>query len=591
MSNYFKEILILLGDERKKIPGILGLFISLSMLDLIGLGLVGPFVALIVDSERVFYGTMGSVIELLGLPQDQKFLIILAGSLILGVFLLKAISMIGINWLIMKFGLKQELRLRSFLMRAYQSMPYEEYLNRNSAEYIHTILGLAGQFSNVIQVMLHITTALIVGIVILIVLFITNAEVLISLIGMLGIILFFFDRIFKRKLKNYGAKLNIAGKSMVQGIHEGIEGLKELRVLGFEDFFHQKFLVGAIENTKYHMRSGIISTAPRYLLEFMMVSFMVLLVFWSLLVGQNLKDIMPTLGVFGVAILRLMPSATLLSSSLTQLRFARDSISRLHNDFTQLNSLSPLADAQNSLRPSEKNEHIDATFTSMKLNNVNFRYQNTKCSVLKDITLEIYAGESVGLIGPSGTGKTTLVDVILGLLKPHKGYIQFNGKTLGYNMKSWYTQVAYLPQSVFLIDNSLRHNVAIGVAEDKIDEEALFQALKKARLMELISQLPNGVDTNIGERGVRLSGGQRQRVALARAFYHGRSVLVMDESTSALDNNTEQEIIEEIKLLKGQVTLIVIAHRLTTLQHCDRIYRLDDGLIVEQGSYQQVVKN
>ena len=317
---------------------------------------------------------------------------------------------------------------------------------------------------------------------------------------------------------------------------------------------------------------------------------MVLLVFWSLLVEENLKGILPTLGVFGVAILRLMPSATLLTSSLTQLRFARDSISRLHFDFTHLNSLSHFAYIDNSLLASEKNEDIEDTFSSMKLNNVYFRYQNTKYPVLKDITLEIYAGESVGLIGPSGTGKTTLVDVILGLLKPQEGSIKLNGKSLDDKIKSWYSQVAYLPQSVFLIDNSLRQNVAIGVAENKIDEDALFKALKKARLMELISQLPNGLDTEIGERGVRLSGGQRQRVALARAFYHGRSVLVMDESTSALDNNTEQEIIEEIKQLKGKVTLIVIAHRLTTLKHCDRIYRLDDGGIVEQGSYQQVVE-
>ena len=220
-----------------------------------------------------------------------------------------------------------------------------------------------------------------------------------------------------------------------------------------------------------------------------------------------------------------------------------------------------------------------------------FTYQKTKCPALKQVTLNIRAGESIGLIGPSGSGKTTMVDVLLGLLEPQKGEIYYNGKDLIESLDEWRAQVAYLPQQVFIIDNSLRNNIALGMEDEEIDDVQLHEAIRQARLTELVEQLPDGVETILGERGIRLSGGQRQRVALARAFYHGRSVLVMDEATSALDNETEQEIVEEIRHFKGKKTMIVIAHRLTTVQHCDRIYRLENGEITETGSPDQVLNN
>ena len=221
---------------------------------------------------------------------------------------------------------------------------------------------------------------------------------------------------------------------------------------------------------------------------------------------------------------------------------------------------------------------------------VGYRYPNTRQEALRDLDLVIRAGESIGLIGPSGSGKTTLVDVLLGLLEPQTGVLEYNGHPLQKTLSEWRRQVAYLPQQVFLIDNSLRCNVALGETASEIEESRLQEALRQARLSELVEQLPQGVNTILGERGVRLSGGQRQRVALARAFYHGRSVLVMDEATSALDNETEKEIVAEIQRLKGQKTMIVIAHRLTTVQHCDRIYRLDKGRIVEAGTPEQILK-
>ena len=305
-----------------------------------------------------------------------------------------------------------------------------------------------------------------------------------------------------------------------------------------------------------------------------MVVFVVTLVLLMLLLGYDLQVLVPTLGMFGVAALRLTPAANTLSTSLIQLRYVRDSISRLHRDFQTVTPV-PFEARQSPLgiAPDE--------FRCLALDKVRFTYPNARQPVLKTLSLEIRAGESIGLIGPSGSGKTTLVDVMLGLLKPQAGELRYNDRPLQDALAQWRAQVAYLPQQTFLIDDTLRHNVALGVEDTEIDENRVKDALKQARLEQLVDELPEGTDTILGERGVRLSGGQRQRVALARAFYHGRSVLVMDEATSALDNETEREIVEEIRRLKGQMTLIVIAHRLTTVQHCDRICSLQNGAIVE----------
>jgi len=314
-----------------------------------------------------------------------------------------------------------------------------------------------------------------------------------------------------------------------------------------------------------------------------MVTFVVALVVLNIMLGRDLTALVPTLGVFGVAALRLIPAANALSSSLLQLRYSRDSIARLHADVVALEHV--------SLESSESFGQVPSQpFRSLVLDRVQFTYPNSTTPALKELDMEIRADESIGLVGASGSGKTTLVDVLLGLLEPQHGELRYNGRPLKESLAQWRSQVAYLPQQVFLIDNTLRRNVALGLEDHEIDEARLTEALRQARLAELVAQLPDGVETILGERGVRLSGGQRQRVAIARAFYHGRDVLVMDEATSALDNETEREIVEEIRRLKGQKTLIVIAHRLTTVRHCERIFRLRDGRIVEQGTFDEVFR-
>jgi len=294
------------------------------------------------------------------------------------------------------------------------------------------------------------------------------------------------------------------------------------------------------------------------------------------LFGNNLKALVPTIGFIGMAALRLLPVIHGLSNSLVHLRHNRFAVGWLYTDLIKLKE-SPKSVCKSY------NKSTNGEFHELVLDGIQYFYPESKMPALDQISLRIQEGETVGFIGPSGAGKTTLVDLMLGLLKPSKGSLLYNGEELKGSLSRWQSQIAYLPQQVFLIDNTLRNNVALGINDNEIDDQLVHESLNNASLQEFVDTLPQGIETELGERGVRLSGGQRQRVAIARAFYHGRNVLVMDEATSALDHETESEIVEEIKRLKRKKTIIVIAHRLTTVKHCDRIYCLEKGKIVNSG--------
>jgi ATP-binding cassette, subfamily B, bacterial PglK len=589
MSNlmkYLREIIFLMGKDRKKIKWMILAFFSLSIFDLIGIGLIVPYIALIANPDIFTQSGLYPLFLSIGFSPHTEESLITLSYLLLTIFFLKTVSVIWINQTILRFCFRRGAKLRSFLMRSYQNLPYSEYTNRNSSEYVYSIQSLANQYSQVIlQSLLRLVSDGAVGIMILALLAWSNGPALLLLLLLLGGLMLTYDIFFRKSIRLFGKLSNDHSTKMIQGVHEGMEGLKEIRILGKKSFFYNVVKENAKKYSEVGAKSVVISTAPRYLLEFILVLFMVSLTFGVILLEQDSSKLLATFSMFGVASMRLIPSVNQVISGITQLRFGRHSVGLLYSDIRKLDDLSKKNRFDSNFIDLSKQE----SFESIALKNVDFYYPGKGGKILKDISIKIKAGESIGIVGSSGSGKTTMVDLLLGLLDPDKGCAFYNNMPLKENLVKWHSQVAYLPQQIFLIDNTLRNNIALGVKEEEINDGMIEEALNRARLIELVSQLPDGVNTILGERGVRLSGGQRQRIALARAFYHQRSVLILDESTSALDNETENEIVKEIRRLKGKKTIIVIAHRLTTVRHCDRIYRLDDGKIIESGSYKSVI--
>ena len=574
MIAYLKEILVVLGQDKKRLPRLLLLFFFASFLDIAGIGLIGPYVSIIMDPE-IAVNLIARYASWIYLPLEVKQLIIYMSLVLLCIFIFKTISAIWIHYKIIQFSVNHKIRLSILLMDSYQNLPYTVFLSRNSSEYIHTTQNLVGDFSGgIITTGMKMVSDGIVAMVIMIMLAITNFNALLILSSLLLVSLMIYDRIFRQKMKTYGKLANISAMRMVKGIHEGMEGLKEVRVLGHEKYFLNKVKSGATEHGQYSMFRSIVGTIPRYFIELIMILFVVLIVIITISSNNNVSELVPMIAMFGIAAIRLIPAANVIINGVMAFRFQRDSVSRLYNDVI-------------SIYPKIKQEIVHneplPPFKNLTMKNVSFRYPGANQDALSNINLEIFSGDSIGIIGQSGSGKTTLIDTLLGLLTPKNGDIFINDKRVESGAHDLRKHVAYLPQQVFIIDASFKENIALGLNEEEIDLNWLIQSVEKASLSELVAQLPQGVDTILGERGVRLSGGQRQRIAIARAFYHERDVMIMDESTSSLDTETEKEIVEEIKKLKGDKTMIVIAHRISTIKDCDKIYRLDKGKIIDYG--------
>ena len=578
---YLKEILFLMGDDKWKLPLILLLFIAMSVLEVLGIGLIAPYAALIINPNILT--EKYSFLLNFGIPIFSEDILFIMSVLLVSIFVIKALGLSLINWVIFTFCYNRQVKIRSKLMGFYQAMSYIEYTQRNSAEYIYNINLVATFTQGTLVSILRISTEIIVGSLIFLFLAFQDAFVLFMLVILLGSFTFIYDFIFRKKITQYGKLLNIYSTEMFKNIKESVNGIKEVRILGKEDYFFNRVIKNTIGLSKAMKMSDFISSIPRYFLELLMILFVVLLVVFYSLQEKNLELVVPVLTMFSVAAIRLFPSVNQIVSGISHIRFGRPAVSLLYEDLKKSENIiieEPLSNMKTATE-----------FESIEVNNISFSYPTRDYKVISDLSFKINKGDSVGIIGPSGSGKTTLLDILLGLIEVDTGSILYNGKDLSEHRQEWKSHVAYIPQNVFIIDDNIVRNIALGVSDELVDFARLNNAIDQSRLRELVEQMPEGINTMLGESGIQLSGGQRQRIALARAFYHNRDVLVMDEATSSLDDETEKEIVNEINNLKVEKTLIVIAHRLSTVKHCDYIYRIEKGVIIAQGDYSSVVGN
>lgn len=599
---YLSKFLYVISASRSKLLLILCFFLIISALDAVGIGLIGPFIALATNSDSIkrndwlleFYkysniGNLNHFIAFLGL-------------IIVVFFYLKSFLYYWIQQYVLEFCYAQQVRLRLRLMDTYLLLPYTFHLKTNSANIIQNIVTESANFTYAISIPLFNATAnAFVLFVILLLLAKTDFLATVTILGLLLLAAAPFHY-FRHKITNWGKDNIDSLTETVRVVNHAIGGFKEVKVIGCESFFESQLSAQAHKFSRAASRFHSVQQLPRIVVEVILMTFIVGFVSLALFFSERSENLISVLGIFAIASIRILPSANQLMNCVNTLRNAKPTLDRVYLVLKELENpevarylkmfrgLSPDNTAKNSFnsfdslqtRPLDFNERI-------VLNKVKYTYPGVTENALSDVSLTIKKGESIGLMGRSGAGKTSLVDVLLGLLIPQFGDIQVDGFSIYENLRAWQGLVGYIPQSIFLMDDTIERNIAFGVPDHRIDQQRLKRAIHLAQLSELVEQLPEGVKSLVGERGTLLSGGQRQRIGIARALYHEREILVLDEATSALDNETEKLISESIRALSGTKTIIIIAHRLSTIEHCDRIYEMEKGRVVRSGSYQEIV--
>jgi ABC-type multidrug transport system fused ATPase/permease subunit len=593
MTHFLTKLLYITKGNHKSLIAMLFLFILVSGLEVFGTGMIAPFIAIAINTDTIknIYW-LDLIYKQLHLNSEQQFLILL-GLVVVIAFYLKAFLAFNAQKTVFKFSSDLKRKLSCKLLKAYIEAPYSYHLRINSATLIQNIISTTDAVCiGIVSTFLTFISNTVIILALMLLLIKTDAIALI-LIAVLLLISFGLLYPMKDRLAHWSKEGFDAYGEMIRITNHGLGGLKETRVIGCESYFENQME----EQSKIYAKSSTLASAysnlSRFVLEPLMMSFLISFTFLFITLNQNqTQNLTGVLGIFALASVRLLPAVGNLISGINMIRGNSYSLDRLFFDLKELEKEKLISDfdyarVSNKLLP--KGQQAFRFSDKVILDSLTFQYPNTTRNVLEDISLSIRKGESIGLIGKSGAGKTTLVDVILGLFIPQFGDIKVDGVSVYSNLRAWQNMLGYVPQSIFLIDDTLERNIAFGVPDHLIDQNRLKKAIEMAQLSEVVDQLPDGVKTIIGERGVLLSGGQRQRVGIARVLYHEREILVFDEATAALDTETEHLITEATKALAGNKTIIIIAHRLSTIEHCDCIYQLEQGRIVKSGSYQEVI--
>lgn len=597
MIGYLSKFFYILSGERKQLFLLLLFFILTSLMEAIGIGLIGPFIALASNPEFIYQNPwLHWFYTKSGFQNARQFLYLLS-AVTLGILYFKSVLTFYGQKYVFKFSFKQQGELSAKLLHAYLAAPYTFHLTRNSALLIQNIVNETARFCD--SFMLPLLTSVVNVTIIFALILLLSRTNLTATLSVAGILLPTFGLIyfFRHKISKWGQESSESNTEMIRVINHGLGGLKETRILGCESYFENQMRVQIDKFASALSAFQAFSILPRILLEAILVSFLVGFTIIFLLSNQNTENLTSVLGVFAMASIRLLPSVSNTIYAFGTMRNSTYAVDKVYYDLKEIENVD-FSQKQKLLDHLSLRKLLNANSYSkcclpfkqeIVLDNIIYRYPSATETNLKGISLHLKKGQTIGIIGKSGAGKTTLVDVVLGLLTPESGDIRVDGKTIYDDLRSWQNLIGYIPQSIFLIDDTIERNITFGVPDDLIDRQRLEKAIQSAQLEELIEQLPDGLQTVVGERGVRLSGGQRQRIGIARVLYHEREILVLDEATAALDNETESLVSDAIRSLSGTKTIIIIAHRLSTLEHCDRVYSIEKGRIVRSGSYQEVV--
>lgn len=575
-----RKIVYILSESQKKESVLLGLvIIGRVIFELLGVTAIYPFLQAILTPEVVMENKYIAPFVLFFHIETAKDILVLIGAALMLVYIFKNIYVIFSYYVQYNYGTKVQKELSIKILNSYMSRPYSFFLNINSSEILRTcnndVSGVYTVLGCIFDVVAEGLSVGIIGIYI----FFTDpfmaaaAMLLVAFFG--GVIIFLYKPIMKR----LGRKEMSAQAEKSKAIYQTVNGVKELYVMQRRELFMDEYIRAADDVRRISRNRDFLGASPERIIEGVCVSGLIGVVVIRLLLGVDVMSFVPQLGMLAMAAFKILPSVGKVSNRITTIVYYLPVLDNIYKVIVKADEYEKELMQYQYMHKSGSDDGQDVDFRDkISIQNVVWKYNENKSNILEGLQLDIQKGESVALIGPSGAGKTTLADIILGLLQPQTGCVYMDGKDVYAMPKQWAKIIGYVPQNVFLMDDTVRKNVAFGLKD--IDDKKIWEALEEAQIKDFVERLPHGLDTIVGERGVKFSGGQRQRIAIARALYNNPQILVLDEATSALDNETESAVMESVNALQGKMTLIIVAHRLTTIRSCDKIYEIKDGKAV-----------
>ena len=577
MRKIYNKVRVLLdGKQKRQMVGIVFLMLIGGVLESLGIAMIAPVMQVVIDPKKVQESRLLSgIYDLFNLSSTTQLAAIIMVAIIL-TFVIKNIFLYFMNVVQLRFVYTNQFATSRRMMINFMQRPYEYYLNADTTVIQRNITSDVNNLYALILSCLQLISEMIVFVCLVAILLSQDARMTITIAVLLVIVLLVIKYFIKPVMVKAGQDNQDYYSGLYKWIYESVTGIKEIKVANKENYFINGYADCGAGYVNAVQKYNLYNSTPRLLIETIAIAGMIGYMLVVMASGTSLTDLLPQLTVLAAAAARLLPSANRINNYLTSIAYFEpflDNVSdNLQNEIHDRSISYNSADYRTRVRV----DKLPVTKT-IKMEDITYKYPNTDKLILDRATMEIPVGKSVGIVGTSGAGKTTIVDVLLGLLKPENGRILADGVDVNTNYQGWLKNIGYIPQTIFMTDSTIRKNVAFGVPDEEIDDAKVWQALKEAALDDYVKELPEGLDTQIGERGIRLSGGQRQRIGIARALFEDPEVLVLDEATSALDNDTEAAIMDSINRLHGKKTLVIIAHRLQTIEKCDMIYNIGDG--------------
>lgn len=570
-------------DRKQKIQlGILGVMIFFGgLLETLGVGAMIPLVNALLMPEKLQeyiekYDVLRKICKAMHIENmGQVTMVLLIG--LMAIYVIKNLYILFLIYRQNSFITRNRNRMISRVMAEFLNRPYEKYLGADIPTVFRITDSDIPQTFSLILAMLQLISEVVVSFLIFIVLLWQDIVMTLFIIGIFGIMTLLIIKVLKPKLNKIGARNQAIQSRIAKWRIQATYGLKDVKVLNREEFFVRNYYETGRVGADVARNYAVLNNTPRLLIETVFIVSVLSFITIYINGGGEVGSIMTTIAAFGVAAIRVLPSVNRINTYITEIAYNQPSLDFVYENLQEGMKTDAMLAERKANSQVEKLKLED----KIELNHISFHYPDSNKYIFKDAHMEVPKGKSVGIIGASGAGKSTIVDVLLGLLHAQEGEITCDGVNIFKNYESWLAQVGYIPQAIYLIDESIRDNIAFGIDADKIDDKRIWEVLEEAQLKEFVEELPEGLDTTIGDRGVRLSGGQRQRIGIARALYNDPEILVFDEATSALDNDTEAAVMEAVNSFHGKKTMIIIAHRLNTIEKCDMIYKVENTRLVE----------